>query len=156
MHSHPYFVMIKDVCVFKAGGGCQSGGFWSCRTTQGSRLSFHPSVHQQRQRHGPLPGCKPNNNQSSCWLVTPRHAAVFQCLERVMILCLSCNNVICESVSSERVFKGVWVWEVQCLKNLTFNGQNSCNVRHARLHIGTHPPAKCGQDSAVVCNTVSY
>lgn len=94
----------EDVCRYIQGGkGCQSGGLCSCRTTQSSRLSFHPSILQQPQKRGPLPGYKLNNNQSSCWLITLRHTTILMCLEKVMILLnivvgFCYNNVICESV----------------------------------------------------------
>lgn len=81
------------VGILKVWESCQHGGLRSCRIAFGSRLSFHPSIHQQPQRHGHLPGCKPNNNQSNCWQ---------SCQDTLQILCLCYNNVICVFALSER------------------------------------------------------
>ena len=83
--------------MLKAGGGSQSKDLWSCRTTQCSRRSFHPSIRRQPQRHGPRPRCKLKDNQSSYWLITPRHTAVSQCREKVMTVCWFCVSVVTES-----------------------------------------------------------
>lgn len=152
MHYHPYFLIqinFRKMCVgiFMAGGGRRSGGLWSCRTTQGSRLSFHPSIHQQPQRNDPLPGSKLNNNQSAVDLTCPDMAYCSLLRSRESDYFMSfCNNVICGSLLSERFFLGTFI-SLKCSlgffssmspnssekKNMTFNTKKSCNVMHVMI-----------------------